>query len=93
LGRTKNRPIVTKENSELIYAARELSVCLQGRKDNICDIAAKNLDAGLGWLSNFKDEIDMISDACVKNVQTPAFGVIDMVDYDPPRAVAQHKRV
>jgi hypothetical protein len=62
----------------------ELSVYLQGRKDNICDIAVKHLDAGVGWLLNFNNEINMISNACAKMVLTPAFDAIDMVHHEPP---------
>jgi hypothetical protein len=92
LRRTKNRPIATKENNELIHATMELSVCLQGQKDNIYD-SCKESRRGRWLVVEFQRRDRYDFGRMCQNGSYPAFGAIDMVHHESPGAVTQQKRV
>jgi hypothetical protein len=57
---------MAKENRELISAAWELSIGLHGWKENVCGMAVRKPNCGVGWLSNFNHDIDVISGTNIK---------------------------
>jgi DNA-directed RNA polymerase subunit N (RpoN/RPB10) len=73
---------ITKENTELILTARQLSVGLQSWKEDLRNITVKRFCCAVSWLSHVNNEIDMVSHTGIKKILDDAVGAIGMGQYE-----------
>jgi hypothetical protein len=85
--------VIVKENTGLILTAMWLSVGLQNWKEDLRNITVKKLRCGVGWLSHFNNEINVVSHTGIKSFLADTVGAISMGQYESREAVTQHKRV